>query len=467
MKKIRAIYEKYGYVPLETPAVEYVDNLGKYIQENDAAEEGIFAWRDSDKSLIALRYDLTAPLSRVVSQYQEMPRPFRRYQLGTVWRDEKPGPGRFREFYQFDIDIVGSPSMMADIEICSIICDVLENLNLKRGEYIVKLNNRKVLNGLLEISGIEPYDDKGELTEIAHNTLRAIDKLERLGRKAVIELLGKGRKDESGDFTKGAELSAEQIATLEKYLEITADTRQEICDALEVLVKGSEIGEEGIAELREIDAGLNQIGLGPDCVTFDPTIVRGLSYYTGPVYETFLTIPCYDDKGRPCEYGSIFSGGRYDGLVKRFLGSEVPAAGASVGLDRLLEALKSAGKVKIRKSPAQVFVATMDKNLLGEYQKIAHELRQGGINTDLFPGKGNLKKQLKYADYWDIPLAIIIGEDEINQNQVSIKNLRQGRELSQDIKDREEWTKGQPAQMTVSREKLLETVRQMLTPDNF
>lgn len=464
IEQIRSVYESYGFIPLETPALEYVDNLGKHIQETDSAEEGIFAFRN-DEELIALRYDLTAPLSRVFAQYSDLTRPFRRYQLGTVWRNEKPGIGRFREFYQFDIDIVGSNKMSAEAEICHIVCLCMEKLNIARGEYLVRVNNRKVVNGIMESCGIEHSDSDGKPTFQCLTTLRAIDKLDRLGMDGVVALLGKGRKDETTHFTKGAELSDSQIEYIQKYLGVSPEKRNVSCDELFELVKDSEIGKEGIDELQQIDSILTALEIAEDRVVFDPTVVRGLSYYTGPVFETVLT-SCTNEKGDPIDIGSVFSGGRYDGLIERFTGQKVPATGASIGLDRLLEALRMSGKIKQRKATAQVFVTTMDKSLTNEYHKLANYLREEGFNTELFTGNGKLNKQLKYADKWEIPIAILLGSNELEENKVSIKDLYHGREIAATISDRETW-KEHPAQLTVDRADLVKTLHDILKKYNL
>lgn len=462
VETVRKVYEQYGFVPIETPALEYVDVLGKYLPECDKAQEGIFAFRDNDHSWVALRYDLTAPLSRLVAQYPNLPHPFRRYQLGLVWRDEKPGLGRFREFYQFDIDTVGSASMAADAEVCMVICDALNALGFAKGEYVVRINNRKILNGVLEIAGIPPVDDKGEFTAQALTTLRAVDKLDRLGIKGVAELLGPGRRDESGDFTKGAGLSPQAIALIENYLGITGKDRSEVLHKLEQLVASSRMGMEGVAELREMCDLLDAVGCDNAQVTVDPTIVRGLSYYTGPVFETVLTVPCHDEKGELRQFGSIFSGGRYDGLVERFLGEKMPATGASCGLDRLLEAMRMMGRLHTPKATSQVLITTMDKSLMNHYQKLTHELRRAGIACEMYLGKGNIKKQLKYADQWDIPLAVIIGSDEMAKQEATVKDLRKGRQLAEKIEDREAWKKADQIQITVPLAGLVGKIQDML-----
>jgi histidyl-tRNA synthetase len=379
-----------------------------------------------------------------------------------VWRDEKPGLGRFREFYQFDIDTVGAASMAADAEVCMVICDVMASLGFHTGEYLVKISDRKILNGILEKAGIMPVDEKGDLTPQALATLRAIDKLDRLGIRGVVELLGKGRKDESGDFTRGAELPAAAITLIEKYLSVQGATRAQVCDTLAELVQSSLTGEEGVAELREIDELLSAVAYRSDRIAIDPTIVRGLSYYTGPVFETVLTVPLRDAEGNVRSVGSVFGGGRYDGLVERFLGEKVPATGASMGLDRLLEAMRLLGKLKTPRATAQVLVTTMDKSLMPLYQKITHELRNADIPCEMFLGKAGLKKQLKYADQWDIPFAIIMGSDEMNKQEVTIKDLRKGRRLAEKIEDREEWKKAEDIQITVPQSLLVEKMRELL-----
>ena len=463
VEKISKVYESYGFVPIETPSLEYVDVLGKYLPESDKAQAGIFAFRDNDQSWIALRYDLTAPLSRLIAQYPNLPRPFRRYQLGMVWRDEKPGLGRFREFYQFDIDTVGAATMAADAEVCMVVCDVLERLGFTTGEFLVKINNRKILNGVLEAAGVQPVDATGEFTPQALITLRAIDKLDRLGSKGVVELLGKGRRDESGDFTPGAGLGQPEIELIQKYLAVTGDSRDGVCDKLAEIVASSTMGKEGVAELRELSQFLTVAGYGNDKAIIDPTIIRGLSYYTGPVFEAVLTVPYRDEDGNVRSFGSVFGGGRYDGLVERFLGEKVPATGASIGLDRILEAMRLLKRIPVPSATAQVLVVTMDKNLMLEYQKITCALRKGGIAAEMFLGQGGLKKQLKYADQWGIPFAVIIGSDEMAKQQATVKDLHKGRQLAETVDNRQEWKKAeQTVQMSVPLTSLVSQLQKLL-----
>ena len=454
---IRGVYEIYGFAPLETAAIEYVDALGKFLPESETPAGGIFAFKDEDNSWIALRYDLTAPLSRVFSEYQQdLPLPFRRYQVGLVWRNEKPGPGRFREFYQFDIDTVGSASMVADAEVCCVLSDSLEALQIARGDYVIRVNNRKALNGVLEIIGL-PSDEQTSL-----NVLRAIDKLDRLGIEGVKELLQAGRKDESGDFTEGAKLSDTQVQLIIDLLSVKADSRSDVCDRFEEIVGGSQIGEEGVTELRSIDRFLTAAGYSEDRVVFDPTVVRGLAYYTGPVFEAALTFEVTDETGQKRQFGAVAGGGRYDYLVERFIGKKVPATGASIGVDRLLSALVALGKLKTLDTAVPVVVTVMDQERILDYQKITFELRRAGIPAEMYLGAGSFRQQLQYADARDSVVAVIAGSREFEAGQVSLKDLRLGRELSKQITEREAWVKDQPAQITVSLENLVSEVKAIL-----
>ena len=333
--KICAVYSRYGFEPLETSAVEYVDALGKYLPESDLPNEGIFALRDDDGQWISLRYDLTAPLARVVAEYEHLPKPFRRYQFGPVWRrEQKPGETRLREFYQCDFDTVGSSSMAADAEVCALLAEALQALGIQ--QFVVKVNNRKLLTGIMERAGIS--DPATRLL-----VLRAIDKLDSLGVEGVEKRLTTGRKDQSGDFTEGAGLSAEQASTILSFIAVPKGERAATCRDLERFVSGSQVGEEGLRELLEIDALLTPLGLSTDTVRFDPSVVRGLEYYTGPVFEAEVTFKVIDEKtGAVKDFGAVAGGGRYDYLVERFTGSKVPATGASIGVDRLLKAVSHA-----------------------------------------------------------------------------------------------------------------------------
>ena len=457
---IRGVYERYGYIPLETPALEYVNCLGKFLPEADQPDGGICAFKNEDDEWVGLRYDLTAPLSRYVAMNPELPKPFRRYQIGPVWRVEKPGPGRFREFQQCDFDSVGTGSMLADAECCMVMCDTMTALGVAAKDFVVRINDRKVLNGVLESMG------GGEALphEVSHHVLRTIDKLDRVGLEGVRLLLGPGRKDESGDFTKGVGLRPAQIDLVLGYLGIKASTRSNVCDELERLVESSAIGREGVDELRQIDAALTAAGYDDRRVVIEPTVVRGLAYYTGPVFEGVLTFDIVDEDGVKRPFGSVFGGGRYDDLVERFTGQKMPATGSSLGVDRLLAALKAIGKVDATSSTAWVLVTRLDKNLTAHYQAIASELRGSGVNTELYVGTQGIGKQFKYAGDSGKIVAIVVGEDEIKSEAVSIKDLRLGVELSKEIgADRKKWLEQQPAQFSASRSQLTEAVKKVLS----
>jgi len=460
IRTIREVYERYGFSPLETPALEYVDCLGKFLPEADQPDAGIFAFRDEDDEWVGLRYDLTAPLSRyVAANINELSTPFRRYQVGPVWRMDKPGPGRFREFTQFDFDSVGTASMIADAEACTIMADVLEALGIRRGDYVIRVNNRKVLNGVLERIGGQAGLDYG----VQLNVLRTIDKLDKAGLAGVAELLSSGRKDESGAFIPGLGLAAGPIDRIMAYLGSGAPTRAAVLDALAAQVEGSEIGAQGVDELRQIDAFLAAGGYDESRVVFDPTVVRGLEYYTGPVFEGVLTFEISDDDGSPRQFGSVFGGGRYDGLVQRFLGREIPATGGSIGVDRLLAALLHLGAVRSEPAVARVLVTRLDKTMTGDYQRLAARLRAAGINTELYVGTQNIGKQFKYASDTGKIAVVVMGSDEAARGEVSIKDLRLGDELSREIgEDRKRWLEQQPAQLSAPLDGMVEAVRGIL-----
>jgi histidyl-tRNA synthetase len=456
LEKIAEVYRLHGFDPLETSAVETVEALGKYLPDVDRPNAGVFAFEEDD-TWLALRYDLTAPLARVAAQYRnDLPFPYRRYAMGPVWRNEKPGPGRFRQFYQCDADTVGAPSVAADAEICGMLADTLEAVGIPRGDYIVRVNNRKVLNGVLEVAGLSG-DDKEEERGIV---LRAIDKLDRLGQDGVRALLGKGREDESGDFTKGAGLGDAQADVIMGFMAAKQDDGAATVARLQELVAGSEIGAQGVQELETITELLAAAGYGPDRIVIDPSVVRGLGYYTGPVYEAELTFEILDEKGRPRQFGSVAGGGRYDDLVKRFTGQEVPATGVSIGVDRLLAALRAKGRLS-GQTQGPVIVTVMDRDRMAEYQAMATTLRQAGIRAEVYLGNPkNFGNQLKYADKRASPVAVIQGSDEAARGVVQLKDLILGAKLAQDA-TLEEW-KSQPAQVEVSLDDLVAEVRKLL-----
>jgi histidyl-tRNA synthetase len=456
LAKIAAVYHRYGFDALETSAVETVDALGKFLPDVDRPNEGVFAWQE-DTDWLALRYDLTAPLARVAAQYRnDLPSPYRRYAMGPVWRNEKPGPGRFRQFYQCDADTVGAASVAADAEICAMLADCLEEVGITRGDYVIRVNNRKVLNGVLEVAGLSGDDQEAARGIV----LRAIDKLDRLGVAGVRALLGEGRKDESGDFTKGAGLGAAQADVIIGFMEAKRDTGAATVARLAELVAGSVVGMDGVAELHEIADLLAAQGYGPDRIVIDPSVVRGLGYYTGPVYEAELTFAVTDEKGRPRNFGSVAGGGRYDDLVKRFTGQEVPATGVSIGVDRLLAALRATGRIAST-SAGPVIVTVMDRARMADYQTMVAELRKAGLRAEVYLGNPkNFGNQLKYADKRASPVAIIAGGDEFDQGIVQIKDLILGAQIAQNA-TLAEW-KDRPSQYAVPRDQMVARVSAIL-----
>ena len=454
LETIRRVYESYGFDPLETPAFEYTDALGKFLPDVDRPNEGVFSLKDDDEQWLSLRYDLTAPLARhVAANFQTLAKPFRRYAVGTVWRNEKPGPGRFREFTQFDADTVGSANPAADAELLMMLCDALEALGLKRGSYLVKINNRKLLDGVLEVAGV-PADDAARRGAV----LRAIDKLDRLGVEGVTALLGPGRKDESGDFTKGAGLTAEQAHSVLAFVAPDAKDEEEHLNQIAHLIRTSAIGAEGLNELEQIVKLLNASGYGPDRVMFDTGVVRGLDYYTGPVWEAELLMPVTNDAGEEVVFGSIASGGRYDDLVARFTGQRVPAAGISIGVSRLLSALKDQ---QAALAPL-VVVTVFDKADSAGALAMAAELRAAGIRAEAYVGNGKMGDQFKYADKRGAAIAVIEGGDERARGEVNLKDLALGAELAKSVESRAEWVGNRQAQVSVRRADLVAEVRKML-----
>jgi histidyl-tRNA synthetase len=441
VEAIRVVFERYGFDPVETPAIEYTDALGKFLPDQDRPNEGVFSFQDDDEQWLSLRYDLTAPLARYVAEnFQNLALPYRSYRFGWVFRNEKPGPGRFRQFMQFDADTVGAASMAADAEMCMLAADTMEALGIPRGSYVVKVNNRKILDGTMDALQI-PADR--HLT-----TMRAIDKLDRLGIDGVKMLLGRGRKDESGDFTKGAELSDSQIAGIVAAITGKAE---------------STAASAGDQELSEIAALVKAAGYD-DRVRIDKTVVRGLEYYTGPVYEVELTFEVKDEKGRPVRFGSVGGGGRYDGLVSRFRGEPVPATGFSIGVSRLQAALAALGKVGEKPASGPVVVTVFDRDRVADYQRMVSALRAANIRAELYLGnpKNNIGAQLKYADKRGSPCAVIQGGDEKTRGEVQIKDLILGATLA-DTKDRDEYLKKQAeAQFAVKEDAMVEAVRKLL-----
>ena len=456
LETIRKVYEGYGFEPLETPAFEYTDALGKFLPDVDRPNEGVFSLKDDDEQWMSLRYDLTAPLARhVAANFQNLAKPFRRYASGSVWRNEKPGPGRFREFTQFDADTVGSANPAADAELLMMLSDTLEALGLKRDEYIVKINNRKLLDGVLEASGIA-LDDRVRRGDV----LRASDKLDRLGVEGVQALLGEGRKDDSGDFTKGAGLNPEQAHRILAFVAPDAKDEEEHLDQIAHLISTSATGAAGLTELEAIVKILSACGYGPDRILFDTGVVRGLDYYTGAVFEAQLTFPVTNEDGEEVVFGSVAGGGRYDDLVARFTGQQVPATGISIGVSRLLKAVMSRG-IAVGELVPLIFVAVMDDPVASF--KMAAELRAANFRVETYSGTKKLQDQLKYADRREAVVAVIQGSNERDSGKVILKEMVLGKMLSQAIESREDWLGEQSErQIIVDRENLVQEVRDLI-----
>jgi histidyl-tRNA synthetase len=457
---IRRVYELYGFEPVETPAIEYTDALGKFLPDQDRPNEGVFSFQDDDEQWLSLRYDLTAPLARYVAEnFDTLAKPYRSYRYGWVFRNEKPGPGRFRQFMQFDADTIGSGSPAADAEMCMMAADTMEALGIPRGSYVVKVNNRKVLDGVLEGIDLGGEANAGKRLTV----MRAIDKLDRLGEDGVRLLLGPGRKDESGDFTKGAGLQASAIDRVLGSISPRKGTNEQIVRELRQTC-GQE-SDQGLSELASISSLLGASGYDESRVVIDPSVVRGLEYYTGAVFEVDLSLETKDDKGRPVRFGSVGGGGRYDGLVSRFRGEPVPSTGFSVGVSRLLAALMHLGKIGADAEPGPVVVTTLDQepSRIADYQRMVAMLRAAGIRAELYLGKGKFGPQMKYADKRNAPCVVIQGSDEKQKGEVQIKDLVLGAEIAGLSKDRDDYLQKQAeAQFAVPEAQLVEAVRKVL-----
>ncbi|MEA2414273.1 MAG: histidyl-tRNA synthetase [Thermoanaerobaculia bacterium] len=440
---IRRVYELYGFVPLSTPAIEFLDVLsGSAGQE---AQSSIFRVTNPENEALGLRFDLTVPLARVIAQYKELPRPFRRYQVSPVWRADKPDKGRFREFTQFDLDSVGTESEVADTEVIAGMCDTLSALNV--GRYLVRFSSRAILNLLLDFAGIS--------AEQGVDVFRVLDKLDKVGLDKVARELMNGYKDESGDTIRGVGLSADQVDRIKRFLDIKSDSRRDVVSSVRELFAGLDHAAAQIDVVEKISNHLYNLGYGDDRVSLDLSIARGLAYYTGPVFEAILL-------DAP-QFGSVFGGGRYDDLVMRFLGERIPAVGASIGVDRLLAALAHLGRVDTRKATARVLVTNMDRAMTDDYLQLTWELRRANIPTEFYLGTAKrLGKQLEYADQYDIPLAILCGSNEKAQGVVTVKNMAAGRAKASLLDDRSKWLAERPGQTTIPRERLVEGIRDLL-----
>ena len=448
ISNIKKIMSKYGFQYLETPSFEYTDSIGKFLPDKDRPSEGVFSFED-EKKWLSLRYDLTAPLARYAAKnFDSLPRPFKRFQLGTVWRNEKPGPGRFREFLQFDADYIGTSNLFSDAELCFLISEILNSCGLEKSEFIIKISNRKLSKGLLEKLNITD-EQKQSIT------LRAIDKLDRVGVEGVQYLLGKGRKDKSGDFTKGAELEESQIKEIIKFLNIKNLSDKNFEKIREIAADNKSM-KNGIKELELMEKYFSLFNFTN--YIFDPTVVRGLEYYTGPIFEANLTFGVKNNKGQEIEFGSVGGGGRYDDLVKRFNNQDCPSTGISVGLDRLIYAILQKNKIKAEKKNP-VLICVFDEKYMDFYIKILNVLRSKNISAEIYSGSSNIKSQFKYADKRGCDFVILCGDDEVSKNVVTIKNLNVGKQMSENIKDRSEWKQSSEAQKTVAFDQLLNEIK--------
>ncbi|WP_127752119.1 histidine--tRNA ligase [Devosia sp. 1566] len=466
VQTIRQVYERYGFDPVETPLLEYTETLGKFLPDTDRPNAGVFSLQDDDEQWLSLRYDLTAPLARHFAEnFETLPKPYRSYRQGYVFRNEKPGPGRFRQFMQFDADTVGAAGPEADAEMCMMMADVMDALGLQN-QYVVRVNNRKVLDGVLATAGVATEEQKLIV-------LRAIDKLDKFGTQGVKLLLGAGRKDESGDFTKGAGLSAEQIEPILGYLEsgtpapgVEKGSNAHVIatiNNLAGLIGGSATGLEGVQELASIFGLVSAAGFGGR-VVLDPSVVRGLEYYTGPVFEIELTFKVQNEKGQDVVFGSVGGGGRYDGLVSRFRREPVPATGFSVGVSRLANALKLTGNLKAAEPVGPVVVLVMDKDQTAGYAAMVSELRAAGIRAEMFLGNTkNFGKQVAYADKRNSPAVIIEGSLEREGGILQVKDLVAGKQAAAAITDNAEWKAARPGQFEIKREDLVSAIQQLLS----
>ena len=441
---IRGVYELYGFVPIVTPAIEYLDVL-RGSAAGAETQQQTFTVQNPEKEALGLRFDLTVPLARVVAQYRDLPRPFRRYQVSPVWRADKPGPGRFREFTQFDLDSVGVESDLADTEIIAGMCDTLTALQV--GPYQVKFSSRGILNVLLAYAGIA--------AEQGADVFRVLDKLDKIGPEKVRLELTTGYVDASGDPIPGVGLASAAVDRIERFLTIRSEDRREVVTQLREIFAGIAGADAEISLVERISDRLYNLGYGNDKVALDLSIARGLAYYTGPVFEaSLLDAP---------QFGTVFGGGRYDDLVMRFLGEKIPAVGASIGVDRLLAALIHLGRTGHQKSTAKVLITNMDAALQDDYLAMTWELRRAGIPTELYLGTARGPgKQLKYADAWGVPVAVLYGSNEKEKGIVTIKDMDAGRQRAEALANRREWLEERPGQREVPRAGLVAAIREML-----
>ena len=393
--KMTDVFERFGFEPLDTPCLEYAETLlGKYGEEGDRL---IYKFQDRGERMVALRYDLTIPLSRVVAMHPEIIKPFKRYHIAPVWRADKPQKGRFREFYQCDIDIIGTTSMYADGELLVITSTVLNELGFKN--FIIRINNRKILNAFALKNGI-PEDKLPDF-------LRSLDKLDKTGLEGVF-----------AELTEKGLLSDRLRSSIASLTAEGAASDHEACLALlDGLVQGHALGQEGVVELRTIHETLKGHDVDPSCYRFDFTLARGLDYYTGPIFETIVTEP---------KIGSITGGGRYDNLIGLFSKETFPATGTSFGLERLITIMEELGSAEANQPITQVLITQFDPQLMHRNLRIARLLRDAGINTEVYFNPDKLKKQLTYASHKAIPFVTILGPDENSAEKITVKNMTAG-----------------------------------------
>ena len=454
IETVSKVYESFGFEALQTPAFEYADALGKFLPDSDRPNVGVFALQDDDDQWMALRYDLTAPLARFAAQnWETLPKPFRRYAYGPVWRNEKPGPGRLREFMQCDADIVGSDRPEADAEVIALAVTGFKALDIPTR---IRINNRKLLNGLLTSLGVvDPVQQLG--------VLRAIDKLDRFGLPGVELLLGAGRKDESGDFTKGAGLPASAIQPVLDFVSAGgADTRSDVLNRLANVLANSPEGLAGVEDLGRIGTALAAMGVDEAGAVFDPGIVRGLEYYTGPVFEAELLLETRDEKGNLVQFGSVGGGGRYDDLVARFTGEKTPATGFSFGVSRLAAALALVGDAHTTRARGPIVIIAFSDSDMGEYFKLAAEIRAAGMPAEVYVGRSGMKAQMKYADRRVSPAAVMLGGDELANGTVTIKDLDAGRQAALQISDNQQWREARPGQVTLPRQDAINHLKSIM-----
>ena len=428
---IRNECEQFGFKNIETPALEYTEALGKFLPDVDRPTGGVFSFQDDDGQWLSMRYDLTAPLARYVAEnYQFIPKPFKRYQFGSVWRNEKPGPGRYREFIQFDADAIGISNNYIDAELCVIVARIFKKIGFSENEYKIKYSSRIIWENLFKQIEIE---DK-QIPAV----LRAVDKLDRVGINGVKDLLLKGREDQSGDFMEGVNLKNDQVNKILDFISNKNSKDDQISSFEEYLQNYKDLPFE-----------------------FDPTVVRGLEYYTGLVFEVELTTKVVNDKGKEVIFGSVAGGGRYDKLIARFGKEDVPATGISIGIDRLIYAIEQFDKIQSNKKPL-IIIANLIPGQISNYLSIAEVVRDEGYACEIFYGSNNLSKQLKYSDKRKASLVIIIGEDEIKNKTISIKNLTVGKELSKNIDSREEWKELKAGQFIINKDDLITELKKIL-----